>query len=321
MDSNRDFLYAIYGKNTFLKVKPALGIGKILFAFVDRASKTSIDCYINLLDYEELLDSIKTRYLQKKIEAEKAKGDKYPKAVWETPLGGSTKKGKTIYRKFSIAPGASQYAVFTAECGPAIDQDGKCVPVKKNKDNEHEFKIIRVGIMNYEEFRKMMLESEKYLRVWYEAERNKELLDELRKMMQRPTNNETLLEGEEEPGSAEVPKETPKEPPKETPKKQINEQPITTAPQIPANGEPPTVVKGMFRSKNHIQNCNTGMYLYACRKTDAEPVPVLFLQDRITKVDQTKWTRLLKDLTEKTDVTFSIMYCEKGGKLYFTDFA
>ena len=309
--NNRDYLYSIYGKSTFVKIKPALGIGKILFAFVDRETKASIDCYISLLDYEELLDSIKTRYFQRKIAEEKAKGEKYPKPVWESLLGGCTKNGKTIYRKFSISPGASQYAVFTAETGPAVDSDGKCVPVKKNEKNKDEFKIIRVGVMNYEEFRKMMLESEKYLNVWYEFTQKKVLFQELQKMMKRPSSNEKFVDmhQEDEERTTITSSNSYKEEATET----------STTNQKSVESTQLALKQELFKTRSKLQQKEGKYYLMGCRKNDVTPIYILFLPDYIKKCPE-KWEQFKKLTEEKENVAFNISYAEKNNTVYFSSF-
>ena len=306
--NNRDYLYAIYGRSTFVKIKPALGIGKILFAFVDRETKASIDCYISLLDYEELLDSIKTRYFQRKIAEEKAKGEKYPKPVWESLLGGCTKNGKTIHRQFSISPGTYQYAVFTAKSGPAVVSDGKCVPVKKNEENKDEFNTIPVGVMNYEEFRKMMLESEKYLNVWYEFTQKKVLFQELQKMMQRPASNEKFVDMHQEDeeksnGSYKEATET----------STANQNSVGFTQQVALKQE-------LFKTRSKLQEKGGKYYLRGCRKNDATPIYILFLPDYIKKCPE-KWEQFKKLTQEKENVAFNISYAEKNNTIYFSSFA
>lgn len=307
--AERDYLYAIFGYETFVKIKPAFNIGKVLFAFVNKKTKEYIDCYIDLLDYEELLEQIRLGEFRRLIAEEKNKGQQYPKAIWDSGLGGTSKGGKTIFRKFSIAPGARQYAVFTAECGPANHEDGLYAPIKKNPDNQSEFKAIRVGVMNYAEFRKMMLESNKYLNIWYETVRKAQMQEELQTMMRHPAEDETST-------------------PMNTVSSPVEKEPVQTG-QVttPSNLErkesdqPLQLWTDTFRSKSTLAQKDSMYYLHACRKQDQQPIPVVFVQEQIRMADPEKWQRFIKGVSEKIEIPFSIRYTMRGNKILFAGFA
>lgn len=70
---------------------------------------------------------------------EKAKGEKYPRAVYHSPLGGINEEkcrerklrsdGKAISRSFNLAPGNRQPYIITAEQRPGkTDERGLIVP-------------------------------------------------------------------------------------------------------------------------------------------------------------------------------------------------
>jgi len=118
-------------KNTFMKVKAnTFGIGKVLFSFVQFDDKTnksisSMDYYMDMDDALLFANDILSGRIPQLAEIEKAKGDKYPKAIWTSKLGGVNEEkakdrglrddGKAISRLFNLAPGSRQPFVFTAE--------------------------------------------------------------------------------------------------------------------------------------------------------------------------------------------------------------
>lgn len=158
-------IHEIHAKNTFVKIKPAFGIGRFLFSFVEtneqkKAVKT-IDCYLSIADAALLAKKITSFRLYQQIQAEKQKGDRYPGEVWKSPLGGVNEAearrrglredGKAVSRVFSIAPGASQYAVLTArQQAGQTDAKGLIVPVQDNKAV-----TIRVAVGNHDELEKL----------------------------------------------------------------------------------------------------------------------------------------------------------------------
>lgn len=137
MKEEKEVLYDIYAKETFVKVKQALGIGKMLFSFVNKTSKEHIDVYLLAEEFGALLmNQIKSGSLFKKIAEEKAKGDKYPKAVWTSPFGGFEEKstGKCFSRSFTISPGSNAELILTATQYPATKTEtGAFVPVQGSK--------------------------------------------------------------------------------------------------------------------------------------------------------------------------------------------
>lgn len=119
--------------STFVKVKAnTLNIDKVLFSFVsfDQHSKkllANIDIYMNVEDTLVLAEDILSGRLAKLADREKSKGEKYPKAIWTSPLGGVNEQkarerklrsdGKAVSRHFTVAPGAKQPFVLTAVQG------------------------------------------------------------------------------------------------------------------------------------------------------------------------------------------------------------
>ncbi len=132
---DRSVIDAFYSKKAFVKIRQCLEIGKVQFSFVDAASpKTHIDCYMLGEEFGALLmASIKNGSLIKSLIAEKAKGEQYPKAVWQSPVGGNAtgNNGKPISRYFVIAPGAASEVLLTAYSYPATRNDtGAFIKVK-----------------------------------------------------------------------------------------------------------------------------------------------------------------------------------------------
>lgn len=125
-------LYTIYGGKAFVNIKNALEIDKMCLSFVSKDNaKNFIDVYMDATEFGGvLMRYINNGVLLKKLLTEKAKGEQFPSAVWNSKLGGSSNNGQTIARNFTIAPGASQDVVITAYSYPADEIDGKFVPKK-----------------------------------------------------------------------------------------------------------------------------------------------------------------------------------------------
>lgn len=139
MKNEPDVLQDIYGSKAFVKIKQCLEIGKMLFSFVNfQQGKTTehIDCYMTAEEFGLFAQDIANRSLLKKIADEKIKGEKYPKAVWQSPLGGANYEGKPISRSFDISPSATDGydCVFTARALPAdVNDKGAFIPKKGAK--------------------------------------------------------------------------------------------------------------------------------------------------------------------------------------------
>lgn len=170
--STENNIHAIHNLNTFLKVKPAFEINKILFSFVEtekntNKKKNNIDCYMSVSAAALLARKITSFRIYQAITAEKQKGEQYPKDVWKSPLGGvnenDAKKrglrndGYAISRVFSIAPGSSKYAVITARSQAGkTDTNGLIVPVADNNSI-----TIRIALSSHDELEELgiMLEA------------------------------------------------------------------------------------------------------------------------------------------------------------------
>lgn len=123
----KNLLAAYYGKKAFVKIKQCLEIGKIQFSFVDLAnSKNFIDVYMLAEEFGAILMAgIKNGSLIKAIMTEKGKGEQYPKAIWQSPIGGNAtgNNGKPISRYFEISPSSTSEVLFTAHTFPAVKND------------------------------------------------------------------------------------------------------------------------------------------------------------------------------------------------------
>ena len=167
-DHSEYTIHELFAKKSFLKVKQAFEIGKVLFAFVEMNEATkkqtkTIDYYMDISDAALLAKKIVDGRIYRSIEAEKAKGEQYPQNIWSSPLGGINEQdaqkrrlrddGKAISRSFSLAPGARQYAVFTATQQAAeSNPQGLIVPIK-----DDDATIIRVAVGSYDELEKLAL--------------------------------------------------------------------------------------------------------------------------------------------------------------------
>lgn len=131
--------------NTFVKLKAnSFGIGKVMFAFVqfDQNTKkltSSMDVYMDMEEALLLANDILSGKIASLAQVEKAKGAKYPGAIYSSPMGGVNEKkaaernlrtdGKAISRLFTLSPGSRQPFIFTAEQRPGTSNDkGLIVP-------------------------------------------------------------------------------------------------------------------------------------------------------------------------------------------------
>lgn len=137
--------YELNALNTFVKLKAnSFGIGKVLFAFVqfDQNTKkltTSMDVYMDMEEALLLSADILSGRIATLAQNEKAKGAKYPGAIYSSPMGGVNEKkaaerklrtdGKAISRLFTLSPGSKQPFIFTAEQRPgSSNEKGLIVP-------------------------------------------------------------------------------------------------------------------------------------------------------------------------------------------------
>lgn len=150
--TNNTFLdcefFELNGKDTFMKVKGnAFGIGKVQFAFVKFDKDTSkliesMEVYMDMDDALVLAHDILSGRISTLAEVEKKKGEKFPQAVWSSPLGGVNEEkakekygrtdGKAISRTFTISPGSAMPFVFTSMLRPGHTNDmGAIIPEGK----------------------------------------------------------------------------------------------------------------------------------------------------------------------------------------------
>lgn len=194
-----NYIHEIYNKSTFVKVKPAFEIGKIIFSFVEsceingeRKLKNVINCYVTVAEMGLFAKKITSGRMYTNIENEKRNGQQYPAAVWKSPLGGVSEKkaaaqklrtdGKAISRRFTLAPGAKKYAVLTAtQCAGHTNEDGLIVPEIDDQNKT----VIRVALENWDEVEKLgiMLEATVYAYMIYQTQKsyissNKEAADQ-----------------------------------------------------------------------------------------------------------------------------------------------
>jgi len=132
-----EVLYAIYANDTFVKVKQALGIGKMLLSFVNKGTKEHIDIYLDAEEFGALfMQDVRNGLLFKKLAEEKAKGEQYPKNVFTSSYGGYEDKNneECFSRFFTIAPGSKAEIIITANLYKATKTEtGAFVPVKNSR--------------------------------------------------------------------------------------------------------------------------------------------------------------------------------------------
>lgn len=180
-------IYEIATDKTFVKAKGnALGIDKLILSFVEfdprtKKSKNNIDIYLDVAEAlafaQEILSGKipKLSYQEKKrcIEAK----EKYPKAVYFSPLGGVSEEnarkrglrsdGKAISRQFNFGPGEKKDFLFTA-----IQKPGHTNPTTKLINPESNCKpeiLIRVAVCEPRELKKFALMLQVHIQSFYTA--------------------------------------------------------------------------------------------------------------------------------------------------------
>ena len=286
-----EVLAAWYGQKTFVKVKQVLEIGKILFSFVNMEnSSENIDCYMLAEEFGALLMAdIKTRLFFRQLAEEKAKGDQYPKPIWTSPIGGSETGGKTISRYFNIAPGSKTEVVLTALCFPA---DKNSTGAFIQKQGAKPLCTLRVPCTNNDlkllQYKWSFLEAD-YMSKKYSVENTTS--EYYKKQKEQPKNTNTSKPANANAQTEETEKEN----------------------------APHEVVTDLFKTKNIIADRRAGgKYIYACRKNDQKPVPVVFLDEQTEK--DSKWNDFVEKAAKKTEIQFRIKYTERNGTCYFIGF-
>ena len=209
-----DTFKEIWGGKSALSIKPAFGIGKVLFHFFNRDSKEKVDCYMNVEDFVgKLLEVIRTGELLRDIKGEKAKGEQYPKEVWKSPYGGDKNATPPISRSFTIAPGAKQSEtgktniVFTAYAYPGeVTDDGKICPKKGSKPTS----IIRVPA-DFNELRTLRIVAEgacmEYISRKYSINNIKEYHDDVQnQQMSKPQTTKQTPAQPQQQKESDVPR-------------------------------------------------------------------------------------------------------------------
>lgn len=141
-EEEKNVLQRYDGRGVILKVKQTLPIDRMCFSFVqygaDNKATGSVDCFLDAADFGLLMERIRNNSLQKQIVAEKKRaevaGEKYPKAIFTSPMGGKHTKDGAISRYFTIAPGMKADVVFTGYAfKAAVSKTGAFIPVKGEK--------------------------------------------------------------------------------------------------------------------------------------------------------------------------------------------
>lgn len=137
-NEEKNVLAAYYGSKAFVKIKQCLEIGKVQFSFVDKANSSQhIDCYMEAEEFGAILMAgIKNGTLINAIVVEKKKGEQYPKAVWQSPIGGNAtgNNGRPVSRYFTISPASNGEVLFTGYAYPAEkNSTGAFIKVKDSQ--------------------------------------------------------------------------------------------------------------------------------------------------------------------------------------------
>ena len=137
-------IFEAWSRKSFLKVKnTCFGIGKVLFSFVNidgnKRETEHIDCYLDMDEAGAFAREISLGFIGRRAEASRKEGGQYPKAVWDSGLGGVSEQkaaqqklrtdGKALSRIFSLAPGSKSPYIMTAIAKPGhTDERGLIVP-------------------------------------------------------------------------------------------------------------------------------------------------------------------------------------------------
>lgn len=108
-------IHAIYALDTFVKIKAAFNIDKMVFCFVNTKTGHSIDYYMSVKKFALFMKRVKAGIIRKQLQESKAADpDGFPKAI-KTWAG----KSKTM----DLAPGKKTEIVFT--CNKFEDKNNK----------------------------------------------------------------------------------------------------------------------------------------------------------------------------------------------------
>lgn len=312
-----DCIYSIFGGTTFLKVKnTAFSFGKIVFSFVttDDEGKAikekSFDCFLDLDEALCLSTQIQFGKIAKLNEAEKAKGEKYPAAVWKSPLGGICEKkvkerelrndGKAISRFFEIGPALKGVYVFAGKQGAGktdanglIIPDGKpevsvFVPVPSELEMQKFAESIRSAIYAYR--------TACYTRFYSWEENSKNNTDNKPAQNGKAGNSSSSGKTEQTVAQADTSKPSDKE---------------------PVNEKKASIILATYSAVQPTNSNNGDMCMQALTK-DNNIIAVIFKKDEIDKIEPKKW-KTFEELTLSTGNKFSILYekITKGEKEYY----
>jgi len=156
-------IYELFSSNTFLKIKPAFDIDKILFAFVktdnNGKASTSIDCYMSIICAREFAAKIISgrvgNAMAQSAKTQKEQNKQYADTAWESKLGGYTKDGRTISRRFNISPGSRKFGVLQAIQQPGIKEPNGLI--KPDNSDSSKIERILVPFENHDELEAMAL--------------------------------------------------------------------------------------------------------------------------------------------------------------------
>lgn len=304
-----EVLAAWYSDKAFVKVKQNLGIGKILFSFVDLNTKENIDCYMTAEEFGALLmTDVRTNILLRKLLEEKNKGEKYPKHVWSSPIGGTSSNGKTISRSFTIAPGSSAEIIITAT---AYDAEKSSTGAFIAKKNTKPLLTLRVPC-TYDDLR-ILCYKWSFLEKDYMTEKYSVANTTSTYSLSKSTNK----------NNHEDTKNTSE---KTTPELKENDNVhsnCTKEEDCGSNNDTPSIAlpKSRFKTKTLLETAQSGFkYVKACRKDDKEPIVIIFLPEQISKIDENEWNLFAEKAVKNMNIPFDMKYCEKDGKFYFHSF-
>lgn len=321
-----DDISSFFSEKTFLKIKNnAFGIGMVYFFFgtMDEHKKlaSSIECYLPIADALRLCDNIIFGKIRKKADAEKAKGEKYPQAIWDSGLGGVNEKkakerklrndGRAVSRIFDLAPGSVKPYVFTATQRPGSSNE-KGLIVPDYKCDKADILTIRVPVIDDAELenmaQKLKLEIYSYQAAKYVHYYpfDEQTSDTTRSEESKPANRNTNNGGNSHATSDDSASSNNSEKP--APANTTDSQAGST----PADTSAYSTIK--LLAKTAVQEVkNSDKLCMQCMDEDSRIYNVVFEKDTVDRVNADKWAQFkaMAEVCASQPFCFYMLY-EKG---------
>ncbi len=279
----RDCFYSLHDKTTRFNVKPTKDMKRIAFQFTSTGSTNCIDIFVPLLDFEELIHAVVSGDLLDRIKM----GLPKDKKIWESDAATSVNDNISIKLIMEVEVG------FPWGNTILISQISLPTPRKK----------IPLASISYRELRKMSLECQKFMDLWYKQQgkyrREKELLSVLGNCSDNAFSGE---ENQKKTGASQAVAVT------------------ETTVSVPEAHNPASLKNlktDRFKAADSIREINKKNGLYAVvayRENDKKSVEILF-QKCYYDMNAELWNKFKSSVHR--GISFTIEYLEYQGKILF----